>query len=71
VEEAPPGELEAVPPVTAAKVQNTVVEFKVQAPTDQVDFRARYPAILHDVPVGLEIESIEYSIPPIFRNMLL
>ena len=71
VPEAAPGELQAVPALAAAQVENVAVLLDLGRRYDEIDLAARVLAVLDHVAVGLHIQGIEELTPPLFREVRL
>ena len=71
VPEAAPGELQAVPALAAAQVEDVAVLLDLGRRYDEVDLAARVLAVLDDVAVGLHVEGVEELAPPLFREVRL
>ena len=67
--EAAPGELQAVPALAAAQVEDVAVGLDRGRRDDEVDLAARVLQVLDDVAVGLHIEGVEKLAPPLFGKM--
>ena len=71
VPEAAPGQLQAVPALAAAQVEDVAVLLDGRRVDDEVDLPARVLRVLDDVAVGLHVEGVEELPPPLFGQVRL
>ena len=69
--EAAPGELQAVPALAAAQVEDVAVRLDRGRRDDEVDLAAGVLDVLDDVAVGLHVEGVEELAPPLFGKVRL
>ena len=69
--EAAPGQLQAVPALAAAQVQDVAVRLDSRRRDDEVHLAARVLQVLDHVAVGLDVEGVEELAPPLFREVRL
>jgi hypothetical protein len=68
--ESPPRQLERVTSLAAAKVEDSVFGGEGENVGYELRLRSGDSSIIHDVGVGLEVERVEESTPPVGVNML-
>ncbi len=69
--EAAPGQLQAVPALAAAQIEDVAVRLDGRRGDDEVHLPAGVFQVLDDVAVGLHIEGVEELPPPLFGEVRL
>ena len=69
--EAAPRQLQAVPALAAAQIEDVAVRLDRRRGDDEVDLAARVLDVLDDVAVGLDVEGVEELAPPLFGEVRL
>src|SRR4030095_9695476 len=71
VPEAAPGELEAMPALAAAQIEDVAGRLDLGRRDDEVDLAPGVLDVLDDVAVGLHIEGVEELAPPLLGQVRL
>ena len=69
--EAAARQLEAVPALAAAQIEDVAVGLDRRRGDDEVDLAARVLDVLDDIAVGLHVQRVEELAPPLFGKMRL
>src|SRR5215469_15624151 len=65
------GELERMPALAAAQIEDAIIPLEPDAADQQIDFFGRIAVVLDDVAVGFEVERVKEGPPPVRRQMAL